>query len=47
MQFRQLGESNFTEVTLTHERFPNAQVRDGHSKGWNGCFDMLAKSLEK
>jgi uncharacterized protein YndB with AHSA1/START domain len=45
VQFRQLGESNFTEVTLTHERFPNSQVRYNHNKGWNGCFDMLAASL--
>lgn len=45
VQFRQLGESNFTEVTLTHERFPNSQVRDQHNAGWNGCFDTLAATL--
>jgi len=45
VQFRQMGESNFTEVTLTHERFPNSEVRDRHNMGWNGCFDALAASL--
>ena len=41
--FRQMGESNFTEVTLTHERFPNAKVRDQHNMGWNACLDGLER----
>lgn len=45
VQFRQMGESNFTEVTLTHERFPNAEVRDRHNQGWNVCMEGLAASL--
>jgi len=36
----------FTEVFLTHEGFSNAEAREAHTKGWNGCFDMLAKALE-
>jgi uncharacterized protein YndB with AHSA1/START domain len=30
-----------TEVVLTHERFPDAQARDAHDKGWTGCLDRL------
>jgi uncharacterized protein YndB with AHSA1/START domain len=44
--FRQLGESNFTEVTLTHERFPNSEVRDRHNQGWNGCLNTLEAALK-
>lgn len=45
VRFRPLGESNFTEVTLTHERFPNSDVRDRHNQGWCGCMDTLEKAL--
>ena len=46
VQFRQLGESNFTEVTLTHERFPNSEVRDRHNQGWNACMNTLEAALK-
>ena len=46
VQFRQLGESNFTEVTLTHERFPNSEVRDRHNQGWNACMNTLEAVLK-
>jgi uncharacterized protein YndB with AHSA1/START domain len=36
----------FTEVVLTHEFFPNKEACNNHTKGWHGCFDTLAKSLE-
>ena len=36
----------FTEVFLTHEGFTNAEAREAHNRGWNGCFDMLEKALE-
>jgi len=34
-----------TELTLTHERFPDQPTRDGHDQGWNGSFDKLAELL--
>jgi uncharacterized protein YndB with AHSA1/START domain len=30
-----------TEVVLTHERFPSAEVRDEHRKGWTECLERL------
>lgn len=32
-----------TELTLTHERFPNEKTRDDHSHGWDGCLARLAQ----
>ena len=32
-----------TEMTLTHELFPNAQTRDNHYEGWNGCLERLGQ----
>lgn len=43
VRFVQLGES--TEVTLTHDRIPDAATRDEHEKGWFGCLDGLAQHL--
>jgi len=45
VEFRQVGESNFTEVTLTHELLPTEKDREDHRKGWNGCFDSLERTL--
>lgn len=36
----------FTEVFLTHEGFSNAEALADHNRGWNGCFDILAKELK-
>jgi uncharacterized protein YndB with AHSA1/START domain len=36
----------FTEVILTHEGFRNADQREAHKKGWNGCFDQLEQALK-
>lgn len=44
VEFRALGQSQFTEVTLTHELLPEKE-REGHRTGWMGCFDMLEKAL--
>jgi uncharacterized protein YndB with AHSA1/START domain len=35
-----------TEVIVTHERIPNAAIRDMHEKGWQGCLDGLAEYLK-
>jgi hypothetical protein len=34
-----------TQVTLTHQGFPSAEVRDRHNQGWMGCFDHLESVL--
>ncbi|MFQ5651480.1 MAG: SRPBCC domain-containing protein, partial [bacterium] len=30
-----------TEVELIHQRFPNAEERDKHQQGWQGCLQQL------
>ena len=39
--FRDLGSS--TELRLVHELLPNAEEREKHNHGWNGCFESLTK----
>lgn len=39
--FRDIGKE--TELTLTHERFTSEPAREGHRKGWLGCFERLEK----
>jgi uncharacterized protein YndB with AHSA1/START domain/predicted enzyme related to lactoylglutathione lyase len=34
-----------TDVHITHEQLPNAEVRDDHTYGWTGCLDKLQKEL--
>ncbi len=43
VEFHERGNS--TEVILTHEFFRDADERDRHSTGWNGCFDVLQRYL--
>ena len=45
VEFREVGPAS-TEVTLTHELLPESQ-REGHRKGWIGCFEMLERALSK
>lgn len=45
-EFRALGSSNFTEVTLRHSLLPENQRAD-HRQGWTMCFEMLDRTLEK
>jgi uncharacterized protein YndB with AHSA1/START domain len=33
--------NNQTELTLTHEGFPETEIRDRHSEGWEGCLANL------
>ena len=42
--FQDAGDK--TEVVLTHEFFPDQNMRDEHNKGWDGCLENLAKLLE-
>jgi uncharacterized protein YndB with AHSA1/START domain len=32
-----------TELRLTHEKLPNEESRDGHTRGWNSALDKLEK----
>ncbi len=34
---------NETELTLTHEGFPETDVRDRHNTGWEGCLAKLTE----
>ena len=43
VKFRDLGSA--TELLLTHERFPTAELRDKHGQGWNGCLVRLEEHL--
>ena len=45
VEFRDLGGK--TEVVLTHEKFPDENMRDEHSQGWTGCLDQLARHIEQ
>ncbi|MGH7866442.1 MAG: SRPBCC domain-containing protein, partial [Candidatus Dormibacteraceae bacterium] len=40
-----LDKEGFTEVQITHDRFPNPEVRDKHNHGWNGSLDKLEERL--
>ena len=40
-----LDRGGETEVVLTHELFPNAEICEQHNQGWNSCFDRLPKFL--
>ncbi len=44
VEFRDLGGR--TEVVLTHELFPDVNMRDEHSHGWTGCLEQLATLVE-
>ena len=35
-----------TEIVLTHEFFPDVDMRDQHNHGWSGCLDQLAALVE-
>ena len=40
-----LSQGDHTQVTLSHQRFPDATIRDIHHEGWNGLLDNLAELL--
>jgi len=45
VEFHERDQS--TELVLTHEFFKNAEQRDRHANGWNGCLDVLELVLEE
>lgn len=44
VDFRPIGDTE-TELTLTHEGFPETQIRDRHNEGWTGCLSRLADAI--
>ena len=44
IEFHDIG--NQTELVLTHEYFPDTNMRDEHSKGWTGALTQLSSLLE-
>jgi len=36
-----------TELRLMHERLPNEESRDGHTRGWNSALDKLEKFFSR
>ncbi len=32
-----------TELTLTHDQFPNEEAKNEHLQGWNGCLARLER----
>ena len=43
---RALAEGH-TELTLTHDGFPDAESRDKHQQGWGGCLGRLERALSE
>lgn len=44
VDFRAVGDSEM-ELTLTHEGFPETEIRDSHDEGWQGCLSRLADAV--
>jgi uncharacterized protein YndB with AHSA1/START domain len=44
IEFFDLGPS--TEILLTHVQLPDAEQREKHTHGWNGCLDQLARYVQ-
>lgn len=42
-----LEVDNGTEVTLTHERLPNEEMRKAHAGGWQGTLECLDQYLSE
>ncbi len=40
------GVNGNTEVTLTHEQFPNEEVRNRYHEGWQNCLTHLEEFLK-
>ncbi len=45
VHFHQLDAAR-TRITLHHKDFPNQQMCDKHSTGWNGCLSSLLARTE-
>ncbi|MCH8335345.1 MAG: SRPBCC domain-containing protein [Proteobacteria bacterium] len=45
IDFRAISDAE-TELTLTHEGFPETDMRDRHNEGWEGCLSRLSEALQ-
>jgi uncharacterized protein YndB with AHSA1/START domain len=45
VEFKPAGRG--TEIVLTHEKLPNAEMADAHSKGWARILELMAESYAK
>ncbi len=36
---------NATELTVSHEKLPTADLRDGHGIGWTNMLDHLGRAV--
>jgi uncharacterized protein YndB with AHSA1/START domain len=36
-----------TEIVLTHTGFASQEMKEGHSKGWNGSFEKLDRYIQQ
>ncbi len=43
IEFKAVGDK--TELTLTHERLPDEQLRNAHEGGWQGSLECLEEYL--
>lgn len=43
VEFFEAGDK--TQVTLTHQNFTSAEMRNRHEHGWTGCIDRLQSLL--
>ena len=39
-------ECGETRLVLVHENLPDADSKEKHAQGWNGCLDQLANKLQ-
>lgn len=44
VDLRALSDSR-TELTLTHEGFPDDATRESHYEGWDGCLTRLSETV--
>ena len=48
VEFFEAGDAGEkTQVTLTHQNFQSAEMRDRHEHGWTGCLDQLQRFAER
>jgi glutathione S-transferase len=40
-----LEKDSATEIRIRHESLPNAEVREHHRQGWEGCLDKLSSLI--
>jgi len=45
VELRAAGDG--TELTLTHDRFFDAEARDRHSHGWQGCLERFTRYVAR